>query len=101
MEKCYNVKRFLNQESFQLFDKGKGVAGFGRNDRITKGSFYIGLYNDNQRLGLDVDIKVLVVKEIKIYENVTYDRQREEPQYVTLQKSKIKINETRVRVPVE
>lgn len=52
-------------------------------------------------MGLDVDVKVLAVKEIKIYENKVYDREKEEPQYVTLQKTRMNINETHIRVPVE
>ncbi len=95
------VTKFLNNQTFYQFDQGKGVAAFGRNDKIKQGIFYIGLYNDNQRLGLDVEVKVLVVKEIKIFEDVTYNKEKEEPQYVTLNKTKMNINETRVRVPTE
>ncbi len=101
IEDFNNVTQFLNQQNFLQFDQGKGVAAFGRSERTNMGTFYIGLYNDNRRLGLDVDVKVLAVKEIKLYENVTYDREKEEPQYVILQKTKMNINETLVRVPVE
>lgn len=96
-----NVTLFLNQQNFLQFDQGKGIAAFGRSERTQKRTFYIGLFNDNSRLGLDVDVKVLAIKEIKIYENKVYDREKEEPQYVTLQKTRMNINETRIRVPVE
>lgn len=96
-----NVTKFLNQQTFFQFDQGKGVAAFGRNDKINQGTFYIGLYNDNQRLGLNVEVKVLAIKEIKIYEDIIYNREREEPQYVTLNKTRMNIVETKVRVPVE
>lgn len=96
-----DVTNFLNQQNFKQFDQGKGVAAFGRSEIIKQGTFYIGLYNDNNRLGIDVDVKVLAVKEIKVFENVIYDREKEEPQYVTLNKTKMKVNETKVRVPVE
>ncbi|GAB5565175.1 MAG: hypothetical protein Wins2KO_22380 [Winogradskyella sp.] len=101
IEDFNNVTQFLNQQNFLQFDQGKGVAAFGRSERTNKGTFYIGLYNDNRRLGLDVDVKVLAIKEIKLYENIVYDREKEKPQYVTLQKTKMNINETRIRVPVE
>lgn len=96
-----NVTKFLNQQSFFQFDQGKGVAAFGRNDSIKQGTFYIGLYNDNRRLGLDVDVKVLAIKEVKLFKNVTYNREKEQPQYITLQKIRTHINETQIRVPIE
>lgn len=96
-----NVQKFLNGEQFYLFDRGKGRAAYGRNDKQKQGSFYIGLHNDNNIRGIDVDVKVLVIKEIKTYENVTYNRERQDPQYVTLNKKRLEIKETRFRIPVE
>lgn len=96
-----NVQLFYSNQQFLQFDMGKGRAAYGRNDKIKQGVFYIGLSNDNEIRGIDVEVKVLAVKEIKIFENVTYDREKEEPQYVTLDKTRMNINETKVRVPVE
>lgn len=96
-----NVQLFYNNQQFLQFDMGKGKAAFGRNDKLKQGTFYIGLLNDNDWKGIDVDVKVLAVKEIKIYENIVYDREKEEPQYVTLQKTRMNINESRIRIPVE
>lgn len=101
IEDFNNVTQFLNQQNFLQFDKGKGVAAFGRSERTNRRTFYIGLYNDNRQLGLDVDVKVLAIKEIKIYENIVYEREKEEPQYVTLQKTRMNINQSRIRVPLE
>ncbi|WP_428740167.1 hypothetical protein [Tenacibaculum sp.] len=96
-----NVENFLNKEQFYLFDQGKGRAAYGRNDKIKQGTFFIGLSNDNPLRGIEVDVKVLALKEIKIYENNTYNKEKEEPQFVTLNKTKMNINETKKRVPVE
>ncbi len=96
-----NVQKFIKEEQFYLFDRGKGRAAYGRNDKLKQGTFYIGLDNDNRIRGIDVDVKVLVVKDIKTYENVTYNRERQEPQYVTLNKTRLEIKETQFRVPVE
>lgn len=96
-----NVQLFMDKQQFMQFDMGKGRAAFGRNDRLKQGTFYIGLANDNLTEGIEVDIKVLAVKQITIYENITYDREKEEPQYVTLDKTRMNINETKIRVPVE
>ncbi|WP_338357082.1 hypothetical protein [Yeosuana marina] len=96
-----NVERFLNKENFYLFDQGKGRAAYGRSDKIKQGTFYIGLSNDNPLRGIEVNVKVLAIKEIKVYENIIYNREKQEPQYVTLNKTKMDINETKKRVPVE
>ncbi|MGB1283756.1 MAG: hypothetical protein ACPG44_04750 [Polaribacter sp.] len=96
-----NTQLFLNGQRFRLFDQGKGTAAYGRNDQIKAGIFYIGLSNDNKFLGIEVDVKVLALKEVKKFENVTYDREKQEPQFVTLNKTRMNINETRIRVPVE
>ncbi len=71
-----NIKNFLNNQQFYLFDKGKGIAAYGRNDKNKTGSFYIGLSNDNLIRGIDVNVKIVAVKEIRNYENVTYDREK-------------------------
>ncbi|WP_394970379.1 hypothetical protein [uncultured Croceitalea sp.] len=96
-----NAQLFYNKQQFLQFDNGKGRAAYGRNDRLIKGTFYIGLLNDNEWRGIEVDIKVMAVKQVKIYENVIYKRERQEPQYVTLNKTRMNIDETKIRVPVE
>jgi len=88
-------------EQFLQFDMGKGRAAYGVNDRLKQGTFYITLHNVNRLQPIEVDVKVVAVKEIKIYENVTYDKEKEEPQYVTLNKTRMNIKETNIRVPVE
>lgn len=94
-----NLKLFLDDQRFYLFDSGKGRAAYGRNDR-QKGTFYIGFSNDNLVKGIDVDVKVVVIKETKIYEYKTYNRQRKEAQYVTLNKTKMQTKEIKYRIPI-
>lgn len=96
-----NVQLFYKNQQFMQFDMGKGKAAYGRNDKLKEGVFYIGLSNDNKLTGIDVDVKVLAVKEIKIYENIIYDREKEQPKYITLNKTRMDINETKIRIPVE
>lgn len=96
-----NAERFINGQSYYHFDTGKGVAAYGKNANLTQGTFFIGLRNDNQFQGIDVDVKVIAVKEVKTFEVVEYDREREEPITVTLNKTRMDINETKIRVPVE
>lgn len=96
-----NAEKFVNGQTYLQFDTGKGVTAYGKNSTRTKGTFYIGLYNDNQIQGIDVDVKVVAVKEIKTYEIKVYQKEREEPIKVTLYKKRMEIKETKYRVPVE
>ncbi len=96
-----NVQNFYNNQSFLQFDMGKGRAAYGRNDSLKEGTFYIGLSNDNLLKSIEVNVKVLVVKKVKVYENVVYNRQKKEPEYVTLNKIRRNIIETKIRVPIE
>jgi hypothetical protein len=96
-----NAEKFVNGQSYLQFDTGKGIAAYGKNSNRTQGTFYIGLHNDNQFQGIDVDVKVVAVKEVKTFAIIEYDREKEEPITVTLNKTRMDINETKIRVPVE
>jgi len=96
-----NAVKFVNGEQYLQFDTGKGIAAYGKNSNRTQGTFYIGLYNDNQLQGIDVEVKIVAVKEIKTFEIVEYDKEEQEPIIVTLNKKRMDIKETKVRVPVE
>lgn len=96
-----NAEKFVNGQTYLQFDNGKGIAAYGKNTTRTKGTFYIGLYNDNQVQGIDVDVKVVAVKEVKTYEFKIYQKEREEPIKVTLNKKRMEIKETKYRVAVE
>jgi len=96
-----NAEKFVNGQTYSQFDTGKGGAGYGKNSNLIQGTFYIGLNNDNKLQGINVDVKVVAVKELKTFKIVEYDREREEPITVTLSKKRIDIRETKIRVPVE
>ncbi|WP_298347760.1 hypothetical protein [uncultured Dokdonia sp.] len=96
-----NAEKFINGLEYLQNDTGKGIAAYGKNSNITQGTFYIGLHNDNQIQGIDVDVKVVSIKEVKTFEIVEYDREREEPITVTLNKTRMDVKETKIRVPFE
>lgn len=96
-----NAQKFYNDQQFRSFDYGKGKAAYGKNTRITQGTFYIGLKNDNLKDGIDVDVKVVAIKEVSTYEDKTYERVREEPMIVKLHKTRMELKETKFRIPVE
>ena len=91
----------MNKVQFLQFDMGKGIAAYGKNARLTQGTFYIGFANDNKLQGIDVEVKVVAIKEVKTFEYKEYDRVREEPIIVTLSKTRMHVKETKIRIPVE
>lgn len=95
-----NVQAFLSENPFYQFDQGNGVAAYGKNDKLQKGTFYIGLHNDNNTVGIDVNVKIVVVKEMKTFHDVEYDRYKLVPQKVTLNKQKMNVAASQVRVNV-
>ncbi len=96
-----NAEKFVNRQTYLQFDEGKGIAAYGKNSNRTQGTFYIGLHNDNKLQGIDVDVKVIAIKEVKTFEIVEYERERKEPIIMTLNKTRMDVKETKVRVPFE
>lgn len=94
-----NAQAFINKQPYIQFEEGKGIAFFGKNSNLTQGSFFIGLHNDNQTTGIDVNIKIVVIKEIRTYQDVIYDRIKVVPRRITLNKTRRLISTTKVRVP--
>ena len=93
-----NVQAYINKQKYYQFDSGKGIAAYGKNSDRLNGTFYIGLYNDNQTLGIDVNVKIVVIKEIKTFEDNQYNRQKITPRYVTLHKKKMIVDTLKIRV---
>lgn len=96
-----NIQKFYDDMEFLQFDMGKGRAAFGRNDRLTQGHFYIAMSNDNKIVPINVNVKVIAIKYVKVFEDIIYNRERKEPQYTTLYKTRMVVNQTRIRIPVE
>jgi len=76
-----NAQLFLANQAFNQFDKGKGVAAFGKNSNRTQGVFYIGLLNDNQFQGIDANVKISVIWETNYYEDKQYTEMKVTPRY--------------------
>ena len=77
-----NVEKFMNYQQFSLFDRGKVINSYGKKDYPNNGTFYLCLLNDNNYTPVEVDVKVVAIKEIKIFENITYNREKEEPSFL-------------------
>lgn len=84
-----------------VFNSGNGTSDSGRNTQLLQGGFTIELFNDNFREGIDVHLKLIVVQIHKIWKDKAVIEEKEEPEYVTLNKTRMNINETKVRIPIE
>lgn len=95
-----NVKYFfianVNGQTI-TFESGDGIAASGRNTKYLNGSFSIKLVNDNFRNGIDVNVKVIVMRLNKTWEDVSYQRQNINARKVTLHKQRRVIKSTEVR----
>lgn len=87
----------VNGQQYTL-DSGNGIAATGRNTKVTQGGFTIKLYNDNFRTGIDVMVRVLVVKINKTYQDVKYERQNIIARKVTLNKKRMVVKTTKIRI---
>ncbi|MDT7832026.1 hypothetical protein RQM59_06520 [Flavobacteriaceae bacterium S356] len=101
MDEFRNVQSFLDGNQFSFFDSGKGRAAFGRNDSRLWSTFYIGLSNDNLTKGIDVEVKVIAIKETQTFKYNTYNKEKKEAQYMKLNKTRMQVKEKKYRVPVE
>lgn len=84
-----------------VFNSGNGISDFGRNTELLQGGFSIQLYNDNIMQGIDVNLKIVVAQIHKIWKDVTYEEEIQEPEFITLDKIRIDVTETKIRIPVE
>ncbi|NBA89156.1 hypothetical protein GVN16_25485 [Emticicia sp. CRIBPO] len=77
-----NAEKFMKKDaSYEAFDKGKGVAAYGKNPVLKKNNFYIGLLNDNQVQAIDVDVKISVIWETSIYQDKPFKEMVVTPRY--------------------
>lgn len=93
-----NAEAFKNQLTYYYFDRGKGIAAYGRNTKFLNDNFFICLHNDNKTRAIEVQIKLVVIRERKLYDDITHNRQKITPRYVTLNKRKMEVNKSKVRI---
>lgn len=78
-----NRNLFHQKLQFKTYDHGKGIAGFKKftHPGICQGTWFICLENDNIRQGIDAEIKVAAIIEIKTYSNKIVSEPRIIPKY--------------------
>lgn len=96
-----NADSFLRGSNFSQFDKGNGIAAYGRNLDRLHGTFYIGLHNDNAIRDIDVNVKIVVIREIKTYEDREVDHPELKPKFINVNKKRMVVTARQVRVNAE
>lgn len=93
-----NVQLFLAGSQFYMIEKGDASIASNRFiDRLMQGTVYLCLDNDHT-YPVDVLIKFSAVVINKTYENKQYTREEQKPIYVTLNKKRMVVNTSKIRV---
>lgn len=66
-----------------------------------QGTYRIRFFNDNYLDALPIKFACYAVLEVKTYEDRTYDKERQEPQYVPVNRTRMNVTKTQVYVPAE
>lgn len=82
----------------KTFDFGNGIAAYGRNTEFLQGGFTIQLYNDNFMEGIDVEVKLVCIQLRKTWEDIEYTKEKVDPKYVSLNKQRMVVNTSEIRV---
>lgn len=78
-----NRNLFYQDQPFRKYDEGKGIANYKKftHPSICQGMYFICLDNDNIKLGIDAQIKVVAIVEIKTFVNRTITEPRTTPRF--------------------
>ncbi len=68
---------FYANQTFNMYDKGKGVAGYRKftNRYLLRGTHFIVMENDNYMQGINVNVKVIAIVETNYYEDKSFTEQ--------------------------
>lgn len=86
-----NYTPFMNGQSVPVFFKGNGsgmATSFTQPHQLTNAVIYLKNPNKNKT---KVDVHASAIVEVKVWEDVPYDRVTKTPQYVTLKKQKMNV----------
>ena len=81
-------------------DRANMKAILGRN-QIPKGKMYLCLKNNNISVGTSVSVSVVAVIIDEVYGDVEYTRQEVKPRYVQLNKTRVEVSTSKIRVTVQ
>lgn len=93
----YSFLTVVNGQT-NTFESGDGIAATGRFTKYLNGGFTIKLVNDNFRNGIDVIVKIILMRVNKTWENKSYQKQNIRPRKVTLYKKRRVIKSSQIRI---
>lgn len=93
----YSLRQIVEGQ-YHPVNHGNVVASAVRNIELLQGDFLLHLQNDNLTRGIDVEVRVIVVRVHKKWKDLPYTIEKKEPRYVTVNKTRIDIQTRRVRV---
>lgn len=78
-----NKDLFLADYQYNIYDNGKGVAGYRKftNENMCQGTYFVILSNYNVMQGIDATVKVIAIIETNIYEDQQYTETTVTPRY--------------------
>jgi len=82
----------------KILDSGNGISAYGRNTKILQGGYSIQLYNDNVMDGINVTVKVACIQIHKTWTDKKYSDQVIKPRYVKLDKNRMIVVSSKIRV---
>ena len=99
---AWNKNNFMQGIGYQYLKRGNIKSDYYKfTDNNLQGEYYLCLYNDNNFRKIDVYVQVVAIIETTVYQDVQYERWKTQPRYVTLNKRRMSVSSTQVRVPVE
>jgi hypothetical protein len=95
-----NKNLFLNKINFQTYYNAKSNASFKKfaDPLMCNGTYYLCLRNDNSTFKIYVNALVVAIVETKKFEDRIYDRMKIDPKYVMLNKKRMVVNSSQIRV---
>lgn len=98
LENATSKQLFLSEsEGWRHYDKGDGNSASDRRINWFPSTIYLGFDNDYM-IPIDVDIKVSAIVVTKIYEDKQYEEEKVTARKVTLNKNRMVVKESKVRV---
>lgn len=99
----YTLYRVSNGQNYIIKDETgfSSAAEYHFPDQYLQGLYKIRFYNDNIFDALEIKFTCYAVIEVKEYHDVTYDRERQDPQYVPVNRTRMDVIKTQVYVPAE
>lgn len=69
----FSIRQYYNDNTEYTVASGNSVVASGREERKRQGPFFVRLENDNLANGINVNVKVTAVQEIRVFKEVEFE----------------------------